>query len=501
VHVHEDATFPGAIVASLATPWGMAHDDPGGYHLVWPRDCAESALALAAIGRRDDAVHVLQFLSSTQSADGHWPQNFTPDGTAYWTGLQLDETALPVILAVKLHELGMIDGREPITRGTVRRACSYLAAHGPYSDEDRWEESPGANPFTIAAIIAALTGAAGSGMLPTDDAAYALSLADWWNERIEALVHVTGTEVDIAHGTAGHYVRVMPAVSRDGNPRMVLANRNGEQIDAATLVGLEFLALVRHGLRAPHDQRIVDTVTIVDAVLRTESAADGTPVGPLYHRYQEDGYGEHEDGSPFDGPGVGRLWPLLAGERGHYALDAGEDALPYLRAMVACGSTGGLLPEQVWDAAPIPDRRLFPGRPTGSAMPLVWAHAEFLKLYLATTTGVRADRLSAVAARYLHPPKVGRAHLRTELDVATDAAQIAIESAEPFRVRYGVDGWQQVTERESAPTGLGMHAVLLTSSDLGDANTLEWTRFDPANGTWEGVDHVVRLLRGAPVPR
>ena len=497
LHVHEDAKFPGAIVASLATPWGMAHDDPGGYHLVWPRDCAQAGLALAAIGQQRDSVHVVHFLAATQSLDGHWPQNFTPDGTAYWTGLQLDETALPVLLTVRLHELGLLDATQPIVRTMVRRACAYLAANGPYSDEDRWEETAGANPFTLAVTIAALAGAASHGLLDADEGEYALSLADWWNSRVEAMVYVADTALDRAHGTSGHYVRVVPAGQEAANARIVLANRGGEEIDAADLVGLEFLALVRQGLRSATDPRVVDTVRIVDAVLRQDLVVDGATIGPLFHRYQQDGYGEHEDGSPFDGTGVGRLWPLLAGERGIYELDAGGDAGPYLQAMLACASSGGLLPEQVWDADPIAERRLVPGRPSGSAMPLVWAHAEFLKLHLAATTGGRADRSTAVAARYAVGRRATRAHLRTEATVDSDADEWSIEAGHPFRLRLGVNDWQQTTERDSSPIAFGLHAVTIRRTELPSATSLEWTRFDVASQTWEGVDQQVRIAPSA----
>ena len=488
LRVHEDRSFPGAIVASLATPWGFAHDDPGGYHLVWPRDCAEAGLALAAVGQRADALRMLQFLASTQSADGHWPQNFTPDGTAYWTGLQLDETALPVILAARLCELGCVDPHHAMISAMVERACHYLAANGPLSDQDRWEEAAGANPFTIAAIVAALAGAALTGFLAGNDATYALSLADWWNARIEALVYVAATELDLTFGTAGHYERIAPATDETGRACVVLANRGGERIESGRLVGLEFLALVRYGLRAATDPRVVDSVTIVDGVLRADV---GT--GPLYHRYQNDGYGEHDDGSPFDGSGVGRLWPLLAGERGHYALEVGEDPLPYLRAMAASVTAGGGLPEQVWDAAPIAERRLAPGKPTGSAAPLVWAHAEFLKLYLAVNEGTFADRLEAVASRYASEPRPMVAHLRTELDIATDATELSFEQARPFVLHIGTDGWQYPVDLPSSPTGLGLHEVRVARTHLGTATTVEWTRFDPAAGAWEGVEHRVRF--------
>jgi GH15 family glucan-1,4-alpha-glucosidase len=127
----------------------------------------------------------------------------------------------------------------------------------------------------------------------------------------------------------------------------------------------------RH-LRKADDPCILDSLKAVDHLLKTD-----TPNGPVWHRYNSDGYGEHDDGSAFDGTGRGRGWPLLTGERGHYALSAGEDVLPYLESMMAMSSPLGLIPEQVWDSDPIVEHDLKPGKPSGSAMPLVWAHSEF----------------------------------------------------------------------------------------------------------------------------
>ena len=116
---------------------------------------------------------------------------------------------------------------------------------------------------------------------------------------------------------------------------------------------------------------------VIDALLRVD-----TPSGPAWHRYNDDGYGEHEDGSPFDGIGIGRAWPLLTGERAHYELAAGRrrEALRLLNALESFANEGGMIPEQVWEAEDIPERELYGGRPSGSAMPLVWAHAEYIKL-------------------------------------------------------------------------------------------------------------------------
>jgi glucoamylase len=148
-------------------------------------------------------------------------------------------------------------------------------------------------------------------------------------------------------------------------------------------------------LRGADDATIQDSIKMVDALLKTD-----TPNGPVWHRYNGDGYGEHDDGRPFDGTGRGRAWPLLAGERGHFELVAGYDPLPYLKAMAAMTGPSGMIPEQVWDSAAVPERRLFPGRPTGSAMPLAWAHAEFIKLLISRHLGYPVDRPEAVWRRY-----------------------------------------------------------------------------------------------------
>ena len=82
---------------------------------------------------------------------------------------------------------------------------------------------------------------------------------------------------------------------------------------ASHLVSPDALALVRFGLLGAEDPRIRDTAKVVDALLKVD-----TPAGPMWHRYNDDGYGEHEDGAPFDGTGIGRVWPLLTGERAHF---------------------------------------------------------------------------------------------------------------------------------------------------------------------------------------
>src|SRR5205085_5263094 len=134
---------------------------------------------------------------------------------------------------------------------------------------------------------------------------------------------------------------------------------------------------------------------LADALLKTD-----TPNGPVWHRYLGDGYGEHENGRAYDGTGIGRGWPLLTGERGHFELSAGNDPLPYLIAMAAMASPGGMIPEQAWDADPVPAQRLYPGEATGSAMPIAWAHAEYVKLLLSRQLGHPFDQPRSVRQRH-----------------------------------------------------------------------------------------------------
>ena len=135
----------------------------------------------------------------------------------------------------------------------------------------------------------------------------------------------------------------------------------------------ELRAPVRFGVRAADDPRIAETVHAIDAVLRT---------GVGWRRYPNDSYGEHADGAAWDGDGIGRSWPLLVGERGHYELARGNVEMAELLCgtMARLAGPTGMLPEQTWDAPDLPDRGLWFGQPTHSAAPLGWAHAEYLKL-------------------------------------------------------------------------------------------------------------------------
>ena len=486
--VHEDKSFPGAVVASLSVPWGSSRDDLGGYHLVWARDAVQAGFGLLAAGQVGDARRMLAYLIATQQPDGHWTQNFYPDGTPYWRGLQLDEVGFPVLLAAKLAERGQLGSVHGVGE-MARRAAGFLAKQGPVSPQDRWEENAGLSPFTLAVEVAALVAAAE--FLADKDRDYALSLADYWNEAVEAWTYAERTELAKEHSVEGYYVRIAPNAQNGGlQGAVTVKNRADTTLKAANLVSLDFLYLARLGLRRADDPRMLNTMKVADALLKVD-----TPSGVSYHRYNEDGYGEHADGSPFDGTGVGRAWPLLTGERGHYAVQLGDDPTPYLEAMTRMTGPGGLIPEQVWDAEAIPERFLFPGKPSGSAMPLVWAHAEFLKLLYAARQGEPLELLATVERRYGERPTAQTWHWRSEtpFEALPRGRDLLVESPRAFVLHVGTDGWQRVSERASAELGLGMHGVRLGAAELAGHARLEFTRYYPESGTWEKRDYVIGL--------
>ena len=250
LRVHQDKTFPGAMVASLSVPWGNVHDDVGGYHLVWPRDVVESAGGLLALGALPEARDILRYLIATQLAPGNWSQNQWLGGKPFWQGSQLDETAFPVLLAAALAERDALDGIE--VAPMVRRALGFIARTGPATDQDRWEEDAGINAFTLATCIGALV--CGAAWLDGSAREWALRIADDWNARIEEWTAVRDTDLARAHGVSGYYVRIAPPLDADGASRIkrILAIKNlaaDPGIAAEDQVATDFLQLVRLGLR------------------------------------------------------------------------------------------------------------------------------------------------------------------------------------------------------------------------------------------------------------
>jgi glucoamylase len=504
LRTHESKTAPGGLIASLSIPWGFSKDDGdlGGYHLVWSRDMVETAGGLLAAGAHEDLRRVLSYLQSTQLTDGHWPQNMWLDGSPYWDGIQMDETALPILL-VDLARRENVLAEADVARfwPMVRKAAGYLARSGPVSPQDRWEEDPGYSPFTVAAEVAALLAAADLADLSDEAsiAAYLREIADVWHSCLDRWMFVSGTDWCRKFSVAGYYIRIAPketgqGVSRFQNTVHVKNVTAAEDTRRANhLVSPDALALVRFGLRAADDPRIFDTAKVIDALLKTE-----TPSGPVWHRYNDDGYGEHEDGMPFDGTGIGRGWPLLTGERAHYELAAGqvETAKCLLTAMESFAGEGGLISEQVWDSADIPGHDLHCGRPSGSAMPLVWAHAEYLKLRRSLCDGRLFDLPPQTVQRYLTEKTVSpRMIWRFNHKIRSMPAgkNLRVETLAPAVVHWSSDDWKTVHDAKSHDTGLGIHLTDLSTETLPEGAQVVFTFYWPAAGHWEGANFIVRV--------
>jgi glucoamylase len=504
LRVHEAKRFPGGLIASLAIPWGFAKgdDDLGGYHLVWPRDLAEAAGGLLAAGAHEDAHRILHYLEVTQEADGHWPQNMWLDGRAYWSGIQMDETAFPILLAALARREKALESHDLIRLWPmVRSAAGFLVRNGPVTPQDRWEEDPGYSPFTLAVEIAALLVAAE--LAEQNDeaevAGYLRETADAWNASVERWTYVTGTDLAREAGVDGYYVRIAPPeVGEAASPAsgfVPIKNRPPAEMcqPATQIVSPDALALVRFGLRSADDPRIVSTVKVIDRLLKVE-----TPYGPAWHRYDDDGYGEHEDGSAFDGTGVGRAWPLMTGERAHYELAAGRrgEALRLLGTLEAFANEGCLISEQVWDAEDIPDRDLFCGRPSGSAMPLVWAHAEYIKLRHSLHDGVAFDMPAQTVQRYREQETGSNLTIwrfNHKAQIMPVGKTLRVEVLSPVVVHWSSDGWQTGRDAESKDMGIGVHVADLPTDDLPSGTKITFTLYWPAEDRWEGTNFEVQI--------
>jgi len=499
---HEDKTYAGAFIASASIPWGQAKgdEDRGGYHLVWTRDMVHTASALLACGDTVSPCRALVYLACSQQPDGGFAQNFWLDGTPYWGGIQLDEVAFPVLLAWRLWRANALGQFEPYPM--VKAAAAYMIRHGPMTQQERWEENSGYSPSTLAATITALICAADFARSRGESktAVFLEEYADFLASHLEAWT-VT-TQGSLVPGIPRHYIRIHPTDINDPSPDEdpnsgVLEVGNCApgapwRFPARDVVDAGFLELVRYGIRKAGDPLIEDSLRVVDAVLKVE-----TPFGPCWRRYNHDGYGETLHGGPYLGSGKGRAWPLLTGERGHYEFAAGRDVKPYITAMERFTSKGGMLPEQVWDEGDLPERGLYLGRFTGSAMPLMWAHAEYINLLRSAHDGQVFDLIPPVAARYL--PGRGRKDLEVWKPIRQARSVVAgrvlrIQAPAPFRLRWTLDEWQGFKDTPGSPTGLGIYFVDIPVAEAQRA-PVRFTFFWTEDDRWEARDYKVEVVR------
>lgn len=392
----EDKTYRGGFIASPSIPWGggpNANETTiSGYHAVWSRDLYEVATAFYAMGDMAAANRALDYLFNVQQKrDGSFPQNSWVDGRPIGGGLQMDQVAFPLILA---YQFGRTD--RPTWLKHVKPAADFIIHHGPVTNQDRWEEKSGYSPATIAAEIAGLVCAAYIARLNGDAKAAEnyLKTADDWSQNVERW---TATSTG-PFGDGNYYLRI----TQNGNPNAgsgIEINSGGGVYDEREIVDAGFLELVRLGIRGANDPLVMKSLVVADKLLKVN-----TPAGAGWYRYNHDAYGERPDGGSYDGQkGMGRLWTLLTGERGEYELASGARALARTRldALASFANEGGMIPEQVWDRPESTAARFRVGAGTGSATPLAWSMAQFIRLAINLNRGRNVETPQVVAARYL----------------------------------------------------------------------------------------------------
>ena len=461
----EDKSHAGAFVAAPCSPWGESnHNGNHVYHLVWPRDLCRIATALLDAGDEPAALRAFRHLQSRQRPDGGWFQNWFVDGTPHWTSTELDQVALPILLAWRLGVAGCLD-HDPYPV-MVRPAAQFLIREGPLTQLDRWEDLGGLSPSTLAACVAALVVAAEFAHEAGEHvaASHLRAVADYWNDRVEMWCSTP----------TGQYVRL--AADPDHRPTV-------------GAIAPEFLELVRYGLRRPKDERILRSLQGVDATLKVS-----LPAGPGWRRYAGDLCGEKDDGSPWDGSGRGRAWPVLTGERARHFFSMGLPAAEIVRSLEGFAGPGLMLPEQVWDSADIPNRGLFFGRATGSASPLGWAHAEYLELLVTIALAGFPDIVLPARRRYTegtsHEPAFVWTH-RHQVARLAPGRRLRVQLPRPGSVHYTFDDWKTFGEVEAVDTTLGVWVAEIPSNKLAVGSNFSWTAHYMTG--WEGKNYTLTV--------
>jgi glucoamylase len=508
---HEDKTYDGALIASLSIPWGEAKGDgdTDGYHLVWTRDLCQSVTGLLAAGNREVPLRALIYLACVQNEDGSFARNFWIDGTPHGRQIQLDEVAFPVMLARRLHAENALQAFDPYPM--VLKAAACLITSGPVTPQERWEEQSGYSPSTLAAQIAALVCAGAfareRGHDPTAD--FLERYADFLESNLERWTVTSAGS--LVPDVPRHFIRIHPADPHDPQPdddpdHGVLTLRNlppGEDTSfpARDIIDGGFLELVRYGVRQPGGPLFENSLRVIDALLKVD-----TPHGPCWRRYNHDGYGQQRDGGPFESFGYGHAWPLLTGERGHYELACGRDANLYLSAMERFATSTHLLPEQVWSLPDRPDRHMRLGGPTGGAMPLCWAHAEYIKLTRSIRDGRAFDLIQEVSDRYRDGRRTSP---RTEVWTFNHRARsvragavLRVLAEAPFRLRWTADEWAHHEDAASTRVNTG-HSFVDIAAPSDQRAPIRFTFFWMQADKWEGRDFEVGVesqSAGSPAP-
>jgi glucoamylase len=378
------------------------------------------------------------------------------------------------------------------------RAAAYLIRQGPVTAQERWEENAGYSPSTLATVIAALVCAAEFAKMKshTETADFIFAYADWLAAHIEEWTVTTCGE--LVNGIPQHYIRINPTDPQtpdphaDPNITTIQIGNGGGIHPARNIVGGDFLQLVRLGIRDANDPIVCNSVKVIDLVLKRDLSQ-----GPGWRRYNYDGYGQKEDGRAFDGTGVGRSWPILTGERGHYELATGRDSLPFIKALEDFANAGGMLSEQLWDDDDLPDGGLQRGQPTGAAMPLCWSHAEYISLVRSAHDGVCFDRIEPAFQRFVAKPVTSRHEiwsLRYPIRRMLHGKILRLILAAAATVVWSDDHWKITKKADTADiASLDLWFADFPTKSMPDGSVIEFTFFWKEAQRWEGRNYSVTV--------
>ncbi|HEV2954388.1 MAG TPA: glycoside hydrolase family 15 protein, partial [Candidatus Dormibacteraeota bacterium] len=441
----EDKTFRGAFSAGPSSPWdNLVPELQRPYVLVWPREVYHIATALIAAGDPDAGLRALHNLVGLQAEDGSWPISAGISGGTHWRGLALDQLALPILLAWRLGVADRLDFDPYPT--LIRPAAIKILETGPATEFDRWDQAARLSPSSVGVAVAGLLVAAEFARDAHEPAAsdHMEAVADYWNSQIETWCYSKPRAAYVTVDAAGQHS-----------------------------LGVEFLDLVRYGLRSPVDPKVIASLDAVDAVLKVE-----TPHGPAWKRYEGDRYGDGEDGRPWDGDGLGRGWPMLTAERAAYGVTAGLVSSRLVRAVEQFGGSIGVLPEQVWDGPDVAGWGLSHGGPTSSAAPYGAAHAQYLKLLAAIAQGQSPDLIEPVQRRYAERDCTQAPVIWSHRNLVSripQGRQFRVQLPRQAGVWFSVDGGITARLATSIDTSLGFWTVDLPLELPAPGTRLEWT--------------------------
>ena len=134
---------------------------------------------------------------------------------------------------------------------------------------------------------------------------------------------------------------------------------------------------------------------------------------------------------------------------------------------------------------------------SGSSMPLVWAHAKYLKMKRSIRDGQVFDMPPQTVKRYLEEKTTSPfAIWRFNQKICSMLAgkTLCIEVLSACMVRWTSDGWRTYENVKTRDTGVGMYLAELPAKDLPSGTALEFTFLWTNSDIWENVNFCVNVM-------